>query len=649
MGHSAAGQCIIRFLNGCEMVTSLIRKTVGLEKFPNFWPLFWTQFFGALNDNFLKQALIIMVTYQSIKVWGMSGQTLNAFGAGIFILPFFLFSGLAGQITDRFDKSKVIVATKILEIVLMVMAAVGFYYHLFEFLFVVLFFMAVHSTFFGPAKYSIIPEIVSEAKLTGANAYVEMGTFVAILLGNLWGGYAITRGGGAEKLVGLSLIVIAIIGYLTSRHQKPVAPTNPELKIDINPIPSTVATIKLAYKDAALFNSILGISWFWFLGAAILTILPTYCRDLMRGDATVVNLFLATFTIGIAVGSLLAEKLSFDRVEIGLVPIGAMGLTVTLFMLYWLRPEWVVSSDSSHYITWTQFLALASGRKIFASLFLLAVFAGLYTVPLYTLVQSRSDKKMRSQIVASNNIINAFFMVVSSLFLMALDQAQVSSYYTFLIYGIMNLAVSAYIYLLVPDFALRFITWGIVNIMYRLKVTGEENIPRTGAVILASNHVSFVDGLIIAGAVKRPVRFVMDYLFMTLPFMGWFFRHAKIIPIAPTKDSAVMLGNAFDNISQVIAKGDVLGIFPEGKISRDGNLSRFRRGIERAIRRNPTVVVPVAIVGLWGSFFSFKDGPAMKKRPRRFWSRVELRIGKPIPASEVTAALVESRVRELLG
>ena len=307
-----------------------------------------------------------------------------------------------------------------------------------------------------------------------------------------------------------------------------------------------------------------------------------------------------------------------------------------------------MSSDSSHFITWTQFLALASGRKIFASLFLLAIFAGLYTVPLYTLVQSRSDKKIRSQIVASNNIINAFFMVISSLFLMALDQVQVSSYYIFLTYAVMNMAVSAYIYLLVPDFALRLITWGIVNIMYRLKITGEENISKTGAVILASNHVSFVDAVVIGGVIKRPVRFVMDHLFLKMPFMSWFFRQTKVIPIAPAKEGVEVMNKAFDNISHVLVKGDVLGIFPEGKISRDGNLSPFRPGIERAIKRNPTVVIPIALVGLWGSFFSFKDGKAMKKRPRRFWSRVELRIGKPIPAHEVTAVLVQARVQELL-
>jgi 1-acyl-sn-glycerol-3-phosphate acyltransferase len=612
-----------------------------------FTPLFWTQFFGAMNDNILKNSLIFMITFNEIQVWGMGGQTLVAFSGALFILPFFLFSAVSGQISDGIQKAVVMRLVKIWEVLLMIIAACGFYFHSYSLLMVVLMMMGLHSTFFGPVKYAIIPDLVPEEKLVAANAYIEMGTFVAILLGTIIGSSA-AKHTSAEFLIMGVLLFVACAGLVASLYQKNVPISNPELKFEWNPLRPTFRIIKESTQNTALFNSILGISWFWFLGAAILTILPVYVRALLSGSESVALLFLITFTVGVGVGSLLCETLSFDRIEIGLVPLGSMGMSLMMFFLYWIRPSWVVSKTSVELLSWTQFLALPEGRQIFVCLLLFSVFAGIYIVPLFALVQQRSDKKVRSQMIASNNIINSLFMVVSMGFIMLLTSLGANSYHLFLIYALMNLAVAIYIYYLVPEFALRFMSWMLVRVMYRLRVSGEENIPKTGPVILACNHVSFIDWLIVAGVSKRPPRFVMDHTFLGLPLVGPLFRQAKVIPIATAKESPQLLERAFEQIDKTLREGDVLGIFPEGRITRDGNLSVFRPGIEKAVNKTPATVVPMALVGFWGSFFSFKDGRALMKRPKRFWSRVELRIGKPIPAHMVKAEFVQAQVEKLL-
>lgn len=612
-----------------------------------FTPLFWTQFFGAMNDNILKNALIFMITFKGVEVWGMGGQTLVAFSGAVFILPFFLFSAVSGQISDGMQKAVIMRIVKLWEVLLMLVAAYGFYTHHYSLLMIVLVMMGLHSTFFGPVKYAIIPDLVSDEKLIAANAYIEMGTFVAILLGTIIGSAA-AKHLEAEMLVISALLGVAILGFVASLYQKNVPISNPNIKISWNPIGPTFRVIKDSMRSSALFNSILGISWFWFLGAAILTILPVYVREMLHGGESVALLFLITFTVGVGVGSLLCEALSFERIEIGLVPLGSVGMSLMMFFLYWIRPSWNVSKVSGELLNWTQFMALYEGRLIFVCLLTFSVFAGIYIVPLFALVQQRSEKEVRSQMIASNNIINSLFMVISMGFIMAMSSLGADSYQMFLVYALMNLAVAIYIYYLVPEFALRFMSWVLVRVMYRLRVTGEENIPKVGAVILACNHVSFIDWLILAGVSKRPPRFVMDYAFLKIPMVGPLFRQAKVIPIATRKESPEFLDKAFEQIDKTLAEGDVLGIFPEGKITRDGQLNPFRPGIEKAVAKTPATVVPMALVGFWGSFFSFKDGRALMKRPKRFWSRVELRIGKPIPAHMVKAEYVQAQVQKLL-
>ncbi len=482
-----------------------------------FAPLFWTQFLGALNDNFLKNSLLVMITFKGVSIAGLQSDQLVAFASGIFILPFFLFSPLAGQFADKFEKSKLVRLTKIWELGIVILAAVGFYLEIYWLLLAVLFLIGVQSTFFGPVKFSIIPQIVKPEELVESNAYVEMGTFLAILVGTIAGGMAVTSPYVAH-IVSAVLVVVSALGIWTSYQLPPVAIGNPELKINLNPIPSFREMWILLREKKSIFNSILGISWFWFFGASVLSVLPVYCKNFLGVNEQVVTAFLAMFTIGIGVGSMICEKLSFRRVEIGLVPLGSLGMTFFLFDLFVVRPDWIVTAEL---MGLREFLSEPQGRRLLVDFFFTSVFGGFFIIPLYALIQERSHAESRSRVIAANNVMNALFMVVASVLTMIFYALHLSFPEIFLALCVLNAMVAIYIYLIVPEFTLRFLSWVLVHLFYRMKVRGLENIPKDGSVVLTCNHVSFVDWLIVAGAIRQPVRFVMLYKFMELPLLRY--------------------------------------------------------------------------------------------------------------------------------
>ncbi|RYZ64685.1 MAG: MFS transporter, partial [Proteobacteria bacterium] len=408
-----------------------------------------------------------------------------------------------------FPKARVAVSVKIIEIMIMILAAYGFKTHSYPLLFVCLFLMGLHSTFFGPVKYSILPELVTETELVAGNAYVELGTFLAILIGTVSSGVAMAHPEGAPAIMG-GLIVIAVLGLLMSLAIPKTPGALPDLPIAWNPVSDTMRTLKLALPNRAVFHALLGISWFWFLGGALLSILPVLTESHLQADAGVVTYFLGLFTVGIAVGSVLAEKLSHERVEIGLVPLGSIGMSVGLFCLSLFTHLWPVRAPHSELLTLAQFIHAPHAWGISFSLVGIAVSGGIFTVPLYTLMQSRSERSIRSRIVGANNVMNALFMVVSAVLLLGFYAAGLSMAAIFVIYGFFNLGVAIYIYRMVPEFLLRFMTFLLSSLLYRLQVKGQENIPQTGAAILVCNHVSFIDWCLIGGAIKRPVRFVMS-------------------------------------------------------------------------------------------------------------------------------------------
>lgn len=597
-----------------------------------FAPFFWTQFLGAGNDNLFKFAFTVLVTYQLQVSWLPPAQAGVVIGA-LFILPFLLFSATSGQLADKLDKRWLFRRVKELEIAIMGVAAWGFLASNVPALLVCVFLMGLHSTLFGPVKFAYLPQHLTERELTGGNGMVEMGTFVAILLGNLAGGLLVALPDGA-RLVAMAVVAMAVLGRVCAQAIPASPPTDPGLRINWNPFTETWRNLRIARENIVVFRSLLGISWMWFFGAVFLSNFPAFSKDVLHGDEHVASLLLVVFSVGIATGSLLCEVLSRRHVEIGLVPLGAIGMTLfALDLSFAVRGLPVVPLQGV-----SAFLARAEHWRILFDLTMLALSAGLFSVPMYALIQIRSQPSHRARIIAANNILNALFMIASSLAAGALVAAGVSLPVIFLLLALANAVVALYIFLLVPEYLLRFVAFVVSRIIYRFRVRGDEHIPVSGPAVLISNHVSFMDAVLIMAASPRPIRFIMDHRIFATPVLGGVFRLAKAIPIAPRSEDPHTYEAAFATARQVLDEGDLLGIFPEGSITRDGELQPFKGGVLKILQANPVPVVPIGLSNLWGSFFSrIEQGRAMVKPFRRgSFSRVTLRAGPPIAPQDAT-------------
>ena len=618
----------------------------GLMRERRFLPFFLTQFFGAFNDNLFKNALVVLMTFEAARYTTLSAGVLVNLAAGIFILPFFLFSATAGQLADKYEKSHLMRLIKLMEIVIMGLGAVAYAMESIWLLLATLFLMGGQSSVFGPVKYAILPQHLAETELVGGNALVESGTFVAILLGTIAGGVMIALPGGAAWVSGAA-IVVAVIGYFASRGIPLAHAADAALKVNWNPITQTWKTIGFTRTNRTVFLSILGISWFWFYGALFLSQFPGYAKDVLGGDEHAVTLLLAVFSVGIGMGSLLCEKLSGRHVEIGLVPMGAAGLTLFGLDLWWASPE-VGAAGAG--LPLSALLADGTTWRVIFDLVMVGVFGGFFIVPLYALVQARSAPSHRSRIIAGNNILNALFMVVAAGMGAGLLAAGLEIPQLILITALLNACVAIYIFTLVPEFLLRFIVWLLVHTAYRLEVEGEEHIPDEGPVLIVANHVSFVDALVIMAACRRPIRFVMDHQIFRWPILSFAFRTSGAIPIASAREDAAMMERAFERVGEALDAGEVVGIFPEGRITADGALGAFRPGVTRILERNAVPVIPMALQGLWGSFFSRKGGAAMSRPFRRgIFNRIALRIGPAVGASQADPDTLRDWVLSLRG
>ena len=617
-----------------------------------FAPFFWTQFSGAANDNLFKFAFTVMVTYQLSVSWlppAMAGLVIGA----LFILPFLLFSATSGQLTDKFEKTRVIRFVKNLEIVIMLIAAAGFMSGNVSFQVPVLlgctFLMGLHSTLFGPVKFAYLPQALSERELTGGNGMVEMGTFVAILLGNIVGGLIIAIPGVGPHYVAFGCVALALVGRAVSQFI-PLAPaTDPGLKINWNPVTETWRNLKLARSNTVVFRSMLGISWMWFFGAVFLSQFPSFAKEVMHGNEQVASLLLVVFSVGIATGSLLCEVLSKRHIEIGLVPLGAIGMSVFAIDLYFASR----GMPPSPIMGVSAFLAQPAHWRVMFDLALLSLFAGLYSVPMYALIQLRSQPTHRARIIAANNILNSLFMIVSSILAGALLGAGFSVPQIFLFTGLANAVVAFYIFMLVPEYFLRFVAFMVSRLVYRFKIRGDEHIPTQGAALLACNHVSLVDPVLLMAASPRPIVFVMDHRIFKMPVLGWIFKMAGAIPIAPHAEDPAIYDAAFERAAQVLRDGDLLAIFPEGGLTHDGELQAFKGGImkilQNAERDGLTVpVIPMALTNLWGSYFSRYGGKAMSMPFRRgFLNRVGLNVGPLLSPAEIAPDTLRQQVAVL--
>ena len=611
-----------------------------------FLPFFLTQFFGAGNDNVFKFAFTVLATYSASEWGGLDPKAAGAVIGGVFILPFVLVSATAGQLADKHDKAALIRLVKNLEIAIMLGIAAGFVLQVVALLFAGVFLMGVHSTLFGPVKYAYLPQHLRDDELTGGNGLVEMGTFVAILLGTILGGVLVAVPGTGPDLVAGASVALAVVGRVAAGHVPASPAPDPGLTINWNPVSETLKNLGHARANRTVFLSLMGISWLWFFGSIFLTTFTGFAKETLGGDQSVVTLLLAVFSIGIGAGSLLCERLSGHKVEIGLVPFGSIGMTVFAVDL-WLACEGM----APHALAGVgAFAADRAHWRVMADLFLLAMFAGFYSVPLYALIQSRCEPSHRARIVAANNILNALFMVVASGMAAGLLHAGLSLPQLYLVVGLMNAAVAAFIYTLVPEFLMRFIVWMLIHSVYRLEKSGLERIPDEGPALVVCNHVSFVDALVIAAACPRPIRFVMDHRIFRLPVLSFVFRTSRAIPIAPAKEDAAMMERAFGEVAKALRDGDVVAIFPEGRITDTGEMYPFRPGITRILAATPVPVVPMALRGLWGSFFSRKGGAAMSK-PWRFvpFRRIALAVGAAVSAEGATPEALQRQVLSMRG
>lgn len=610
-----------------------------------FAPFFWTQFLGAGNDNIFKFAFTVLATYQAASWGGLDPKLAGPVIGALFILPFVLFSATAGQLADKYDKAPLTKLVKDLEIAFMVVIAAGFIWHLPTLLFLGVFLMGCHSTLFGPVKFAYLPQHLHDTELTGGNGMIEMGTFTAILLGSMAGGFLVKLGdSGVLWVAGVSLFV-AVLGRVTAHFVPASPPPDPGLKVNWNPVTETWRNLKIAHRNPTVFHSLIGNSWFWFMGSIFLTSLTGFAKEVLGGDELVVLLLMGLFTAGIGIGCMLCEKLSGHKIEIGLVPFGSIGMTVFSIDLYFasrgLAPSGALSGVGSFVSQW-------SNVRVMADLFFMAMFAGFYSVPLYAMMQARAEPDYRARIIAANNILNALFMVLASVMSALLMKSGLSLPELYLVVGIMNFAVAAYIFLLIPEFLMRFLVWMLIHTIYRVKEEGQMHIPDEGPCVLVCNHVSFVDALVIGGCIRRPVRFVMDHRIFKIPVLNFIFRTAGTIPIASAKEDPVMLERAYERIDAYLKAGEVVCIFPEGRITDNGDLYPFKQGIMRIIEKSPVPVVPMALRGLWGSFFSRWGGAAMRY-PRGVSSSIGFVVDQPIAPSLVTPELLQQKVALLRG
>ncbi len=605
-----------------------------------FWPLFWTQFAGALNDNFFKNALVILITYQSVQVAGLSPLLLVPLCGGIFVFPFFLFSATAGQLADKYQKATLIKWIKFFEIVIMGLASLGFALGNYSLLLFVLFLMGMQSSFFGPIKYSIIPSLVTRDHLVLGNAYVSGGTFIAILLGTILGGSFVDFSNYVLAL-SLGLLGFAAIGFIFSLKIVDVPiPHSENLKVDYTFFRPTWNILKLTMRDKVVFRTVLGVSWYWFLGSAILSVLPTIVKNLLLGGTEVATLFLAIFTVGMGLGSYFTERISRTKVEIGLVPMSALGMSIALIFIYFGLRDLTFIHESDALLGLSGFFAHPKNILISFYLLAVAIFGGGYIVPQMSYMQVVAKPNELSQTIAGNNIWNALLMVGAAGLVMVLNKT-IGIAGSILVLALSNIVVAFLLYIHYSEETLRIWMRFFSKIFYRVEVLGTEHFPQDGPVVLVSNHVSFVDWMLLMGALDRPIHFVIDYNYYYAPTGPFWFRQAGLVPIATRKESEEVLKKAFDLIYEDLDRNSVVGLFPEGWITRTGDMRKFQPGITKILRNRPVPVVMAAIDGLWGSIFSFQGGKVILKRPNIFRRRVTLTFSAPIKPEDFD--LIQSR------
>ncbi|MXW20693.1 MAG: hypothetical protein F4Z95_07800 [Gammaproteobacteria bacterium] len=608
-----------------------------------FSPFFITQALGAFNDNVYRNAVIVLIVFGS---GSLDRDFLANMGAGLFALPFFLFSALAGEIADHGDKAALTRRIKIAEICIMLLGGLAVASGSVMAVMAVLFLMGTQSTFFGPIKYAIIPQHLRQAELVGGNGLVQMGTFVAIPAGLMLGGAlaGAEPAGNRPLLIGVTVVGLATAGYLASRFIPGAPPAEGAGRICWNPVTVIARMSRAAAAKRSVLLSILGISWFWLLGSVVLAQMPNYGKEILNASETVTTSLMATLAVGIGVGSVVCEWLSGRRVEIGLTPIGSLGLTVVAAHLAFSTMSPVTPEAGL-----AQFLA-AGGWGPVLDLFLIGVFGGLYVVPMYSVIQQRTRQETRARVIAFNNIVSSLFMVIGAgLSILVLVALEMSIPDLFLVLAAINLGVAIFVFWEVPEFVARFLVWCLMRSLYRLRFRDLDRVPERGAAVLVCNHVSYVDALLILGVLRRPVRFVMIKRIYDMPLLNFIFRSVNAVPITARKDNPEIYRKAFESLADALRNQELVCIFPEGHLTSDGRMHEFRPGVLKLLEQVPVPVIPMALRGLWGSLFSHQGRGAFRGGLKWLRAPVELRVGKPMAPEGITTDQLYAEVARLRG
>jgi 1-acyl-sn-glycerol-3-phosphate acyltransferase len=624
-----------------------------LLKQRRFAPFFWTQFLGAFNDNLFKTALVVIITFDAMSWTTMSPSLVTNLIPGLFILPYVLFSATAGQLADKFEKSSLTRFVKWLEVAIMCVAGIGWVTHHLWLLIAAVVGMGVHSTLFGPVKYAYLPQQLKPEELIGGNGVTEMGTFVGILMGEVLGAVLVVQQPHGLLLEAAATMLVAALGLLAA-YRIPVSPAPaPELKISWNFVGESIRNINFSRKNRTVFLSMLGNSWFWFYGALVLAQFPVYAKDYLHGDHGAFVLLLTIFSLGVGSGSLLCERLSGRKVEIGLVPFGSIGLTVFGIDLYFASLAYAGSAGAVAAGVHLDAFALLAQHGMWRILFdvlMIGMFGGFFIVPLFALIQLRCDPAHISRTIAGMNILNALFMVAAAGLAILLLGQGFTIPQLFLITALLNAVVAIYIFSLVPEFLMRFLAWLLIHTIHRVHTVDAERIPAEGPAVLVCNHVSYVDAIVIGAAAPRPIRFVMDHRIFKLPLLGWIFRTARAIPIAPAKEDPWLMEKAYIDIAQALHEGELVCIFPEGQLTRTGEINDFKGGIAKIIERSKVPVIPMALRGLWGHLLSRNHENVFGRVFRKGWrSRLSLAVGAPVAPQDVSPDDLKQRVAALRG
>ena len=643
----------LRKTDGALMPTAL-----SLFRSSGFLPLFIVQFGGALNDNLFKSAILILIAFQLTDAASQAG-VINNLAALLFILPYFFLSPLAGQLADRYHKAAMMQKNKVAEILIALAAAGALFSQSIASMLFVLFLLGAQSSMFGPNKYAILPQLLRGKSLIAANALIASGTFIAILTGTLLGG-VLAQQSSAWMWVGSACLMTAVIGYLAARQLPETEIGEPDLKLDWNLYRQTKLLIGMARHNRHTWAAIIGVSWFWFTGVAYLTQIPTIVRYIGGGDESVVTLLLALFILGIGFGCAYSTYVSDETPEIGLSPIA-----IALAGLVGLNLAFIENSPSFEILANAQdFLQGRNGPNILLDIFLIGFLGGAFVLPLYTELQQTTRSVNRARIISINNVLNAFFMVISSLIallVLGLFKLELSTYLG--IVAGLNIVFALYLHAKVAMRTWRFLAEIGSRLVYRIDAVQIDKLPLEGSALIVCNHVSYADPIIIFGASKRPIRFLMDKKIRETRGFYTVLKQARTLGICSPLADRQAYEYAIEQAVQSLKNGELVFIFPEGRLTEDGEIGHFHRGVEKLIEGHPAPVIPMAIQGLWGSFFSHKNGFAFGSdsdsgnRGSKFWNlkfqsfrpEVSLVVGAAISPEDVTAGLLRQKVERLRG